>query len=108
MQKKNQDIILCDTHPARILCCRSDSIRMFVLFISLCLILMSDDANSDISETLHVSQNIGTVLQQFSTDERPLIRRIEGLSKKQNNAKYAVIFTETCLKENLLPKFTNI
>ena len=67
---------------------------------------MSDDAR--ISETLHLHHNIGTVLRDFSVDDRPIIRRLEGLLKKHNNARYAVIFTETCIKENLLPKFTNI
>ena len=67
---------------------------------------MSDDAR--ISETLHLHHNIGTVLRDFSVDDRPIIRRLEGLLKKHNNARYAVIFTETCIKENLLPKFTYI
>ena len=79
-----------------------------VCFVYLCLFLMSDDANSVFSETLHVRQNISTVLQGFSTGDRSLVRRLEGLHKKQNNARYAVIFTETCIQENLLPKFTNV
>ena len=69
---------------------------------------MSDDANDDVGETLHVRQNIGTLLQNFSINDRTIFRRLEGLQKKYTNAKYAVIFTETCIKENLRPKFTNI
>ena len=83
-----------------------ESIRM-LFFVYLCLLWMSEDANS-VSETLHVRQNIGTVLHDFSVDGRTIIRRLEGLLKKHNNARYAVIFTDTCIKENLLPKFTNI
>ena len=30
---------------------------------------MSDDANVDVGETLHVHQDIGTVLQGFSTTQ---------------------------------------
>ena len=32
---------------------------------------------------------------------------MENLTKKHTNACYAVIFTQTCINENLLPKFTN-
>ena len=77
-----------------------DPIRMLI-FIYVCLVWMSDDANNVISETLHVRQNIGTVLQNFSLEERPIIRRLEGLQKKHTNARYAVIFNETCIKENI-------
>ena len=66
-----------------------------LFFVLLCLIWMSEDANSVFSETLHVSQNIGTVLHNFSADDRAIIRRLEGLQKKHTNARYAVIFTET-------------
>ena len=55
-----------------------ESNRMCPFFVILCLILMSDDANDGISETLHVRQNIGTVLHDVSTDDRTIIRRLEG------------------------------
>ena len=67
---------------------------------------MSEDVNRNINETLQY--NIGTIIHEFNHDERQTIRSIENLSKKQTNARYAVIFTETCIRENLLPKFTNI
>ena len=80
-----------------------------LIFVYVCLVFwMPEDANSVISETLYVRQNISNVLHHFSVDGRTLIRRLEGLHKKLNNARYAVIFSETCIKENLLPKFTNI
>ena len=67
---------------------------------------MSDDVGRIANETLHV--NIGTILNNFSNDDKCLIRKIENLSKKEINARYAVIFNETCDKENLLPTYTNI
>ena len=84
-----------------------ESNRMCPFIVLLCLILMSDDANDGISETLHVRQNIGTVLHDVCTEDRAIIRRLEGLHKKHTNAKYAVIFTESCIQENLLPKITS-
>ena len=36
------------------------------------------------------------------------IRNIETTEKKLANAKIAVIFNNTCLNENLLPRFSNI
>ena len=66
--------------------------------------MSSDDAGST-SETLC---NIGTISNSFSETDRKLVRRIESLDKKRTNHFYAVIFNEKCLKENLLPSFTNI
>ena len=54
---------------------------------------MSDDVGRNANETLH--ENIGTILSNFSTDGKYLIRKIENLSKKEINARYAVIFNET-------------
>ena len=54
---------------------------------------MSEDVNRNINETLQY--NIGTIIHEFNHDERQTIRSIENLSKKQTNARYAVIFTET-------------
>ena len=48
-----------------------ETIRMLIfIYLLLCLILMSDDANDEVGETLHVRQNIGTVLQNFSYNDR--------------------------------------
>lgn len=66
--------------------------------------MSSDDAGCT-SETLC---NIGTILNSFSDTDKKLIRRLESLEKKNINHFYAVIFNEKCLKENLLPTFTNI
>ena len=67
---------------------------------------MSDDVGRTANETLQ--DNIGTILNNFSSSDKQLIRKIESLSKKEINVRYAVIFNETCEKENLLPVYTNI
>ena len=83
----------------------SDTSRIFYTVL-LCLFCMSDDVNRDVNETL--PNNIGTIIHEFHQEDRKIIRSLENLTKKQTNARYAVIFTETCIHENLLPKFTNI
>ena len=55
---------------------------------------MSEDVNGDINETLR--DNIGTVLHEFEENGRRIVRSLENLTKKHTNARYAVIFTETC------------
>ncbi|XP_043222609.1 uncharacterized protein LOC122381900 [Amphibalanus amphitrite] len=73
--------------------------------VLLCLFCMSEDVNGDINETL--PDNIGTILHGFEADGKKIVRSLENLAKKQTNARYAVIFTQTCINENLLPKFTH-
>ena len=82
-----------------------DSSRLFYCVL-LCLFCMSEDVNDDINETLR--DNIGTVLHEYRENDRKIVQSLENLTKKHTNARYAVIFTETCINENLLPKFTNI
>ena len=36
------------------------------------------------------------------------MRKIEKLQRKREKAKNAVIFKQTCLQEDILPKYTNI
>ena len=76
-----------------------------ILFLFHLSVLMSSDDAGSTSETLC---NIGTILNSFSYTDKKLIRRIESLEKKSINHFYAVIFNEKCIKENLLPSFTNI
>ena len=79
--------------------------RVFLsCFIVHILVLMSEDAGSA-GETL---QNIGTILNCYSNDNKKVVRRIESLEKKRINHLYAVLFNEQCIKENLLPNFTNV
>ena len=66
----------------------------FVCIFILSVLMLSDDAGSP-GETLHV--NIGTILNEFSTPDKKLIRSIESLEKKRLNHAYAVIFNEQYL-----------
>lgn len=52
--------------------------------------------------------SFGELLFQLSPDAKKIVRGIEALNQKIINTEYAVIFNETCLKENLLPVYTNI
>ena len=63
---------------------------------------MSEDVNDDIKPS-----NIGTILHDFEPDDRKIVRSWENLAKKQTHARYVVILTQTCINENLHPKFTN-
>ena len=46
---------------------------------------------------------IGELLFSLTPDQRTVIRRYESETKKLNNTKYAVVFNDLCIKENLLP-----
>ena len=52
--------------------------------------------------------NFGELLFTFEEQERRIIRNLESTHRKKVNCHYAVVFNETCLRENLLPSFTNI
>ena len=66
--------------------------------------MLSEDVNR-FDETL---LNIGTYLQRLPSQERRVVRNIEATQKKHVNAKYAVLFNEFCILNNLLSSFTNI
>ena len=51
---------------------------------------------------------IGELLFSLTPDQRTVVRRYESETKKLNNARYAVVFNELCIKENLLPKYSDI
>ena len=52
--------------------------------------------------------NFGEVLFHYSVEQKKILRKIENLNKKIINAENAVIFNSVCIKENLLPTYTNI
>ena len=62
--------------------------------------------DTDASETS--TQPIGSLLQQLRNDEKKLIRDIENVHKKICNAQCAITFNNVCLRENILPGYTNI
>ena len=51
---------------------------------------------------------IGQLLFRLPPSDKSTFRRLESLEKKLINALNAVTYNEICLKENLLPKYTNI
>ena len=66
---------------------------------------MPDDAISN-SETLQ--PNFGFILHEFDPVSRRVVRSFESSYKKLINCLYAVRFNEACIRENLLPRYTNI
>jgi hypothetical protein len=52
--------------------------------------------------------SLGNLIFDFSVPIKSLIRRIEKNNKKVVNKKYSLVFNETCIKEKLLPNYTDI
>lgn len=52
--------------------------------------------------------SFGSILHTHEPEPRQCIRRLESLHKKKINAHYAAVFNKTCIKENLLPNYSNI
>ena len=52
--------------------------------------------------------NLGELIYNLDYNNKKLIRKIENLNKKLNNINNSIVFNELCIKEELLPKFTNI
>ena len=52
--------------------------------------------------------NFGELLHQLPEENRKIIRKKEKLIKKVIKNKYAIVFNQTCLKENILPAYTHI
>ena len=55
-----------------------------------------------------VQVNFGQLLFRLNNQDRSLVRNLEKLYRKQIQSSYGVVFNETCLNENLLPKYTDI
>ena len=51
---------------------------------------------------------IGQLIFHLPTEKKQKIRRMEKMNKKISSVKSSLIFNRTCIKENLLPKYTNI
>ena len=54
------------------------------------------------------SMSLGDLIHNLPELHKKTIRRKEKLSKKNVKAKYAIVFNQTCLQENILPAYTNI
>ena len=57
---------------------------------------------------ISIIASLGQLLYSLTPDQRNTVRRLENETKKLNNAKHAVVFNDVCIKENLLPKYSNI
>ena len=56
----------------------------------------------------HNELNLGQILFMLPTEIKIKIRKLEKAHNVFINNKYGIIFNETCIKEGLLPKYTNI
>ena len=52
--------------------------------------------------------SLGNLIFDLRNDQKVLIRKIEKLQRKREKTKNAVIFNQTCLQEDILPKYTKI
>ena len=50
---------------------------------------------------------IGQLIFHLPAEKKQKIRRIEKINKKIASVKSSLVFNRTCIKENLLPKYTN-
>jgi hypothetical protein len=65
--------------------------------------------NMDIFETSHCNKmSFGNLLFDLQAPARNFVRLIEKNNKKIVNKKYALVFNQTCINEELLPNYTNI
>ena len=59
-------------------------------------------------ENNHDELNLGQILFMLPTEIKIKIRKLEKAHNVFINNKYGIIFNETCIKEGLLPKYTDI
>ena len=52
--------------------------------------------------------NFGDIIFELPQEQKVLIRRIEQTRKKLTKTKYSLAFNKTCLKEDILPRYTDI
>ena len=54
------------------------------------------------------SMTFGDILHEYDEPGKKIARQLESTQKKITNAQLAVVFNKECIKNNLLPNFTNI
>ena len=52
--------------------------------------------------------NIGQLLFKLEKDNKILVRKLENFEKKYIQNSYSILFNKTCIKEELLPKYTEL
>ena len=53
-------------------------------------------------------QSFGCLINNLSPEIKSKVRNLEKINRKIINCSYAVKFNETCIKEDLLPNYTDI
>ena len=69
--------------------------------------MMPDDMAKRV-ENNYDELNLGQILFMLPIEIKNKIRKLEKAQSVFINNKYGIIFNETCIKEGLLPKYTNI
>ena len=57
---------------------------------------------------LAMSVSLGSLLFNLPAERRKCVRELEKISTKIIREKCSLLFNSTCLKEDILPKYTNI
>ena len=65
-------------------------------------------ANSEAERRLELAPTFGEILRSCQADTRSILRNIENVSYKLNNAITAVDFNTSCISNGLLPQHINI
>ena len=55
-----------------------------------------------------MSVSLGSLIFSLPADHRKSVRELEKISTKITKEKCSLLFNSTCLKEQILPKYTNI
>ena len=59
-------------------------------------------------ETVKIARenSMGNIIYQLDPDSKKITRRLEKIQIQKMKKEYSVLFNSTCLKNNLLPKYT--
>ena len=71
-------------------------------------LLQTKSMSRCIDETSVPLQSFGSILYGLPTEIKKIIRNIEKLLYKLNSVETAIIFNQCCLKESLLPKYSEL
>merc|ERR1719423_514233 len=52
--------------------------------------------------------NCGSVLHSLGNHQKGLVRHLEELMRRKVQSNYGILFNETCINEDLLPRYTDI
>ena len=69
---------------------------------------MPDDEFENRNRSQIQNKSFGELLFLCNPDSNSLARSLEKALRKKVHSKYDVLFNETCFKDSLLPKYTDI